>query len=75
MLYDSDGRDSMSTERLPERCEPDYESMVERINKKIAKTSAFKDAALDYFLVTEDRQLSQERYSLIKRQEAAKNNK
>jgi len=49
MLYDSDGRDSISTERLPERCEPDYESMVERINKKIAKTSAFKDAALDYF--------------------------
>ena len=86
MLHDSEESMDRSA-KVAERCEPDYEGMVERINKRIGKTALFKDSALAYFdgkrargkmaeligeLITEHRQLSQERHDPIARQEAAK---
>ena len=45
MLQESEGQPDLAIGKA-ERCEPDYEGMVERINKRIEKTAAFKDAAL-----------------------------
>ena len=86
MLNDSEGQLEIAMGKA-ERCEPDYEGVVERINKRIAKTAAFRDSALEYFdgkrargkmaeligeLVTEHRQLSRERSLVIEQQEVAK---
>ena len=70
----------------PERCQPDYEAMINRLRPRVIRTIAFRDAALNYCegktakediatligeLVTESAQLQCELDGLIAEQEKA----
>ncbi len=48
MLENSEGCNKLRMERS-ERCTPDYEGMIKRLEEKLGKTIAFRDAVLGYF--------------------------
>ena len=42
------GMGECEEKRVVEKCKPDYEAMIKRANIKMARTTAFRDAALAY---------------------------
>ena len=47
-MLESNRMGTCDEKMVTEKCKPDYEAMIKRANLKLARSSAFRDAALAY---------------------------